>query len=213
MLLSLDDSPVMKVKFLLLLALPVLLGGCATQKLGYQPPAPDLRQTGASVVVSPLQDMRVNKSVDAAMNKGYLAEVDRAIVSELMSAGLFRSVELCSTNSGADLMMNVELHRLEWEVPKYDKKLGTAFMVGLTTGLVGGAIYSSMDTDVNGHAEVRIVQRAKRTEATTEEKTYVGLHATKKKNGVCDTPATKAEMIREALKAALAKMKADLQGR
>jgi len=52
----------------------------------------------------------------------------------------------------AELRLKTELKRLEWEVPNYNSIIGNTFLLSLFTGGIGGGIYISTSTSVNGFA-------------------------------------------------------------
>jgi hypothetical protein len=191
----------------------VFLAGCQAPKFTYQAPPPSLNNIGPSIVVMPLTDSRTNRDMDKILEKGYLVDVQKAIGGELQSMNFFSSVIVVTNETTlptADLKLNPNLHRLDWEIPHYGELEAKAFAVGLLTGIVGGAIYASTGIDVHGHSilDVRVDRTA--TAQTVFNFEYADDVTNRLKKAVCDTPATQASMMVEAFQKTMGEMKTDL---
>ena len=199
--------------FLGLFIVTFSLVGCQSAKFTYNTPVPIYNTSGPAVQVMPIIDCRTNRAMDKCLEKGYMADVQRAIAGELGSMNAFCSV-IVTTNAAdpviADLKLSPTLYRLEWNIPDYDALIGKAFAVGFFTGIVGGAIYASTSIDVHGHSalDFRVEQVA--DHRILLDSNYCGSVTNRLKKGVCDTPNTKARMMAQALQQTMYQVRLDL---
>lgn len=109
----------------------------------------------------------------------------------------------------AELRLQPELRRLEWEVPGYGAILGKTFAVSVLTGGLGGGIYVSTPTTVNGYAEVHLELTVTEGGRVVLAREYGGFYTERMAKGSCDTRKTRTRMVTEAFKDAMEKFRAD----
>lgn len=205
---------------ILLLVVFAALGfvGCASQKpLPFPHSTPRAAvSTGPVLALSPTQDQRATKdNMDKVL--ALPSCIDPVLLKELGEAGFFREVEVKkSTTSdggggGSDYSVQGTLTELAWEVPNYEKKVGTAAAVSFLTGGVGGVIYGSTGTDVNGRAKVHFKVSRKGLSDPVLDKDYSGSVTERKAKFSCDTPSTYREIAAKALRKVIDQFKADLE--
>lgn len=114
-------------------------------------------------------------------------------------------------NGPAELRLKTELKRLEWEVPNYSSMLANTFLLSLFTGGIGGGIYISTSTSVNGFAVVQMELSEIQGGRVLLSQEYSGFHTEKMAKASCDSSTTQARMASQAFKDALTKWKNDLQ--
>jgi hypothetical protein len=107
----------------------------------------------------------------------------------------------------AELRLKTELKRLEWEVPNYNSIIGNTFLLSLFTGGIGGGIYISTSTSVNGFAVVRMELAEVQGGRVLLNQEYSGFYTEKMAKASCDTSTTKACLASQAFKDAMAKWK------
>lgn len=199
-----------------ILLLALVFAGCASpQRFGYTvSPAPAAAAGPARTVeVLPVSDVRTNKQIDEYFSATLLEDVRAAVASELVGTGLFRPVNVLSNAVGgsAEILLHPELTRLEWEVPGYSAMIGKAFLISLTTGGIGGGIYISTLTTVNGFAVVRVELKEAQGGRVLLAQEYPGFYTEKIAKGSCDTRTTRARVVTEAFKRAMDEFKKELQ--
>jgi len=108
------------------------------------------------------------------------------------------------------LTLKTELKRAQWEVPHYDAILGNTFLLSFFTGGIGGGIYISTSTQVNGFVVVQFELTEAPGGRVLLNKEYSGFHTEKMAKASCDSSTTKRRMATEAFKDAMTQFKADL---
>ena len=195
--------------------------GCASkQRFGYPiSAAPSGSVAGRTVEVLPISDTRTNRFIDRHFITNLLADVQEMVGKELESTGQFQSQktlagtsasERTNGNSG-ERRLSTELRRVQWEVPNYDAILGKTFLYSLFTGGIGGVIYISTSTQVNGFVVVHLELAEARGGRVLLAKEYPGFYTEKMAKASCDTSTTKRRMTTEAFKDAMTQFKADLK--
>lgn len=188
----------------------VLFGtGCSTVKFSHSAPPPKIHPTGPALTVLPIKDSRSDKKTDSAFEKGLLENLRTAIAAEAAASGKFKEVGLGMVSTNGSLTLRADLTRFEWNIPDYNKLLTKAFFVGLTTGIVGGSIYSMTSIEVCGHSDMA-VEIADPSGKILLRDTYPKTVTEKVKKGVCDTNGTKAKMATGAFSLSLTSMREKL---
>lgn len=143
----------------------------------------------------------------------YLPEcLDTALMTELRNSGLFSSVELQTNAAPVEAyVLQTTLKDLRWEVPHYDRILGTTFAVSLFTGGIGGIIYGCTGTEVLGHSSLHFTVTDTRVAGTLLDRDYSGTTTLRKAKLSCDTAPTRREVAAGALKDVIDDLQADLQ--
>jgi len=113
-------------------------------------------------------------------------------------------------NGAAEWRLRPELKRLDWEVPGYSSMVSKTFLLSLFTGGIGGVIYISTSTTVNGFAVVHLELTETRGRHVVLSREYPGFYTEKMAKGSCDTSSTRSRMVTEAFKLAMEQFKADL---
>ena len=134
--------------------------------------------------------------------------VTEVLTNELSRLGLFTQVRHDGVNHSGNYHLRCELNDLRWEVPNYDKMLGTSLLVSVATGGIGGLAYGSTPTDILGHARVRFILKKGNEEFLNKE--YIGTASERKAKLKSDTPKTYREMAAKALKSVLSQFTSDL---
>ena len=210
-------------RLLLFILLSLLFVGCATKSefLYDYPKITQNNPSGLIVACEKLKDKREKPcEIDEIYEADPIEEIGRIIQQEIMSTGLFANVIHMSevveekddhrSNETADLLVSAELLEINWEVPDYDDMVGKTLGISVFTGGIGGMIYGSTETEVYGDAKIRIKVIDLHSKKTLLENVYEGHHEEKMKKLKCDTPTTKAQMIGDAIEAAMKKFKEDL---
>jgi len=194
----------------------MLMCGCATKsKFVYNQP---IQQTGKGTgtlvaALTQISDSRTGKKeVDECYDGEPLKDIQAILESELLSTNLFEQVVTVTdaANAKADVMITPALTRFDWEVPDYETMKSYAFLAGFFTGIVGGAIYGSTDTDVYGDSGIQMRVTELASGKVVLNKSYSGHHEEKMIKFKCDTPETKVRMAGTSLQKAIAAMKSDL---
>lgn len=210
------------------LILALLLTGCASrQPFGYSTsPAPSGRAAGRTVEVLPVSDTRTNHFIDRHFTTNFLDKVREAVAKEVESTGMFRVVGMPSpvtpadgnprpalpeTPAASELTLKTELKRVQWEVPHYDTILANTFLLSLFTGGIGGGIYISTSTQVNGFVVVHFELTEAQGGRVRLAKEYPGFYTEKMAKASCDSSKTQRRMATEAFKDAITKFKTDLR--
>jgi hypothetical protein len=190
-----------------------LLTGCARQRFGYPLPASAApNPTGKAAEILAISDVRTNRQIDEALVTNYLSQVAEVLTAELQSMGHLRSVFVQGTNSiRADLLVRTEMQRLEWEVPNYNTIIGITFFASLLTGGIGGIIYGSTSTDVNGMAVVRFEISDINPQRVIMSREFTGRHKERVSKLNCDSNETKARVASLAFRDAVEQLKAELR--
>lgn len=197
-----------------ILAAGALLTGCASQQplpYAYSPAHPAV--AGApTLIIKPTQDQRTAKDdLDKTLNIPKC--LDDAMVTELGNSGWFTQVNLyLEAKTNGNYLLECSLNELTWEVPDYADKMETAAVVSVLTGAVGGLVYGSTKTDVNGQAKMRFVL-SKEPGGVLLDKEYSATATERKIKFECDTPGTYREMAAKAFQKVLEQFKADLEAR
>jgi hypothetical protein len=187
----------------------VLFGtGCISQKpLPYSAVPAKLRETGPQLSILPIEDRRAAKDdMDRVLAIPQCVEV--VLAQEMEGVGMFQKVSRQTSPPQSGYTLRVALDRLQWEVPNYDRILGTTLGVSIATGGLGGLIYGSTGTEVLGHASMEMVLTS--GDAVLLNKKYVGLAKEEKAKMNSDTPATYREVAAKAVADAISQFKADL---
>ena len=111
----------------------------------------------------------------------------------------------------SELQLKTELRRLEWEVPHYNAILGKTFLFSFLGGIIGGGIYISTPTPVNGWVVVHLELTEAQGGRVLLAKEYPGFYTEKRAKASCDTGTTKRRVSNEAFKDAMSKFKVDLK--
>lgn len=193
-----------------------LFAGCASpQRFGYTVSPAPARPTGPAraVEILPVSDVRTNKEIDGHFTATLLEDVRAAVASELESTGRLRPVNVVSNAGGgsAELRLRPELRRLEWEVPGYGAILGKTFVASVLTGGIGGGIYISTSTTVNGFAVVHLELTEAQGGRVILAREYPGFYTEKIAKASCDTRPTRTRVAAEAFKHAMQQFKEELQ--
>jgi hypothetical protein len=191
-----------------------MLAGCQSPKFAYHAPPAILKSTGPRIAVLPLVDCRTNHDEDQILEKGYFADVQKAVGDELKSMNFFSSVTLMTNDASpllAELQLSPTLRRLDWEIPHYGRLQAEAFAVGLVTGLVGGGVFLATGIDVYGHSDLDVSVRRISDGNVLLNLSYSDTVTNRLKKAVCDTPKTQASMMVQAFQKTIGELKTDLQ--
>ena len=207
----------------LLFCAAVLLGGCAAKsQFLYDLPqvSQDMPKGSVVALVSTVDDKRSgDKEIDRIYDCEPLENVQKIIVEEMKSTGIFKNVigvpkggqpEQIVSESDADILISPAVIKMDWEVPGYKEMLGKVFAVSILTGGIGGAIYGSTETEVLGETTVHVTLKNIKSGEVLLDKSYSGRYEEKMIRFRCDTPSTKARMVSKSLKAAIDFLKEDL---
>lgn len=208
----------MKKHFLVLIGSILLTCGCAAKsKFVYDQP---LEHTGKGTgsIVAALGQISDKRTSEKEIDKNYdgepLKDIHSMLENELLSTNLFeRVVTVADAGAGvkADVIIDPSLTRLDWEVPDYNALKVKAFMAGLLTGVVGGVIYGSTDTDVYGDSGIQLRVTEQATGKVLLDKSYSGHHEETMIKFKCDIPETKVSMAGKSLRKAIEAIKSDLR--
>jgi hypothetical protein len=193
------------------LAVFVLTGGvgCVSQKplpYSYKSPQP-VPVSGPKLIIDEVNDQRSKDNMDKALKLP--ASVEEVVLKEMEGAGIFHEVVRKSNSDPEVYILKPTLTELRWEVPSYDRKVGTAMGLSIATGGIGGLIYGSTGTEVLGHSSMRFILL--RGEKQVLNKEYKATATEKKSKLSCDTPDTYREMAAKALQQIMQEFKEDLQ--
>lgn len=187
--------------------------GCVSQKpLPYSFSTAKQPVDGApKLAVTPVVSVRANQE---GMGKVLALPtcLNSVIVSELQASGAFSTVVFATNDIGtAGLKLDSKLGALDWEVPNYDRILGTVFLVSLCTGGVGGVVYGVTETDVFGHATVHFTLTDMSSSSVLLDRDYLGKYSVRKAKLSCDTPDSYREVAAGAFKSVMDQFEADVQ--
>lgn len=196
-----------------LVLLLLLSSGCASRKpLPYEHSAAVQAAAGAPLLsVKPMVDERPDRRKDRTDSVLAIpACVDVVIAAELERSGLFSKVVLVTNElSPKGFMLEGKLRDFRWEVPNYEQKVGTATVLSVVSGGIGGMIYGSTGTDVLGHATIRFVLRDLKENRVLLDQEYKETVTEETTKLACDTPKTCRAMASKALKSVLDRFKED----
>jgi len=212
-----------RLKILIQLGLILVFAfGCGPAKFVYKSPEIESpKGSGLVLAYRNVEDQREDRKIDEAYkSKNPVKDVERIIEEEIRSTGLFEKVFLVSEEQLNDqsylkennvrFLMGSVLKELKWEVPKYGAKVTGAMAATFLTGLIGGLIYGSINTDVNGNIILKVSVTDVSTGKLYIDKEYVGRCTERKAMLSCDTPETKATVVGNSLKSAMDQFKSDL---
>lgn len=191
--------------------LSLLCVGCVSQKpLPFQ--FSTLQSSPASapkLLISPVTDQRSKKdTMDKVIE--IPAALDVVLVKELQNVGLFSSVTNPSSNFPKSYQIQTVLKDLRWEVPNYNRTVGTTFAISLLTGGIGGIAYGSTGIDVLGHAKMQFTLTDSKKKLLLDRE-YDATFTERKAKLNCDTPDTYREVAAGALKNVIEKLTVDLR--
>jgi hypothetical protein len=193
----------------------MLMVGCATRQpfvYSYPPLQKDAPANLGTVAIEPTKDLRTTTNeLDQVL---FLPQgLDQIVAREIESTGRFARI-VSLTNGVArgndDLLLDVKLNRLTWEIPRHSQIVGTVFVISLFTGGIGGIIYGSTSTDVLGHAELSFKLSNPSKSRVLLEGRYTGDIQEKVTKLSCDTPGTGRTIAGKAVKLAMEQFKSDL---
>jgi len=201
----------MRTVALILLAAVGLLTGCVTrQPFTYNYP-PKSNVTGsASLAALPATDRRAGTN---ELDKVLFipSGLDEIFIREIRSTGKFADVVRVNPLApGKDFLLEASLLQLDWEIPKHDQMVGTAFGVSLLTGGVGGIIYGSTKTTIFGRAQIAFKVSNPVNNRIILEKQYSSEVSERVAKLNCDTPAAGRRLAGLAVKAVMDQFKQDL---
>jgi len=200
----------------------LVLMSCASAKFSYElPPAPSMQEGEKVIATRNVQDERADKSIDAIYERNPFEDINSIVKEEVMSTGLFKDILIVPDErwsdhdylrqNNVDLVLDMSVKKLMWEVPNYDQIITTAFVTSLFTLGIGGLIYGSTSTDVYGHVLINAKLIDPETGKTLIDKDYIGTYKDTMAKLSCDTPGTKSKVIGSSFKNCMNKFKADLE--
>jgi len=197
----------------------ILLSGCATKSKFVFEPLPEQQDKKRGAIIAALAPVTDNRDPENRIDKYYdgdpLKDVQTMLERELLSTALFDKVVSLpkpDAETKANLLIETSLKKMEWGVPDYESLQTKAFLVGLFTGLIGGAIYANTDTEVYGDSSIQMKVIEQPAGKVILEKSYEAHHEETVKKMHCDTPPTRIDMAGKSLKKAFQAMNADLLG-
>lgn len=200
----------------------VLLAGCSssTQFIYPNTQASAPKSDGLVLVCKNLNDQRNNKDLDKSYTSNPVIDIQQILSNEALSTGLFKTVGIVTDEQSnninylkqekVDFLMEATIKKLEWEVPNYDAKLTTTFVVSFLTGGIGGLLFTAIPTDVYGHSIISMKIIDVNTEAVYLDKEYIGKSEESIALLKSDFPETKATVAGNAVKICMDQFKADL---
>jgi hypothetical protein len=186
--------------------------GCAAKKFRLAesgPPVQGAGAEGAVVVVLQVADARTDRDIDKLIERPVLEEMQALLQQELMATGRVSRVVL-APDASAELMIEVELRQLAWEVPDYKRKMATATAVGAASGGLGALLYGSFPTDVHGHAVVAVTIKRAASGELLMSRPFRAQVTDRRANLTSDTPGTKAEMVTKSVRKLLAEWRTEI---
>jgi uncharacterized protein YceK len=197
---------------LLMLLFAIGLTGCASiEPLPFAFSPPQVAHPGApALTLSQTEDHRNGKDdMDKVLDLPKC--FDTVITKELGESGMFSKVELkTSSTNEADYVLRCTLNKLEWEVPNYDRMVGTTFVLSIFTGGIGGVAYASTQTDVIGRAKMRFIVSRKDQSDILLDREYCGTVTERKAKLSCDFPSTYREVAAMAFRQVFDQFKTDM---
>jgi hypothetical protein len=202
-----------RARWLLLFVLACFVTtGCAAKKFRLVESGPPVQGGGAEgavVVVLQVADARTDRDIDQLIERPVLEEVQALLQQELMATGRVSRVVL-APDSAAELVIEVELRQLAWEVPDYKHKMAMASAVGAVSGGLGALVYGSIPTDVHGHAVVGVTVKRTASGELLMARPFRAQVTDRRANMTSDTPGTKAEMVTRSVKKLLAEWRTEV---
>jgi hypothetical protein len=200
-----------------------VLTACAAKKpfLYQYPVQVEQPAAGMKLACTCIKDRRQDHEIDKIYAENLTEDLNRIIEKEIQSMGLCKQVisipraekvdKALKENPDIDLVMYTSLKELVWEVPDYDRKVGTVFVLSFLTGGLGGVAYGSTKTDVYGNARIKITVIRTETGEKLIDKEYVGHIEERMALLKCDTPNTKARIVGLSVKSIMKQFKGDLK--
>ena len=185
----------------------LLLGGCASNRqaiyLPYNPPTGSSPDAPTAVIAS-ITDRRPDGMMGAFLKNGFESFVQESLGAELEAAGILH-IASTQNNPAARYTIDVTVNDVSWAVPNHSGMVRTVFWTSFLTGGLGGVAYGSTSTPVFGRAEfaLRIIDRESGSVVLAQS--FEGLHEEHTAKLKCDTMETRARVMAEAWKLAVAK--------
>lgn len=194
----------------------VFLAGCRGPKFAYKAPPAVVNYAGPTILVMPLCDGRTNRAADGILRKRYMADVQKAIGSELQSMNLF-SLVVVTTNRenfpAADYQLNPTLQRLDWEVPHKGWLKAENIAANLVDNITGVPTEFLMlfKTPVYGNSSLDVSLRRNADQKILLEAGYCDTVTNRVHKSDYNRPQTKATVMVCAFQKTMADLKTDVR--
>jgi len=214
----------MRAKLILLFHLvyfPIFCAGCSGPvKFAYlHPVIQPSSSSGLIVAVAEIDDQRTNREVDAIFAQKPLSEVNKILVEEIQSAGLFDKVYNISGDQiedeeylltqDIDLVAKPVLTVMKLMPPGMDDILEKGYTATRLGGMPCGCLFGSVAADYRGYIRLKFELTDLNSGTPYLENDYVGV-ARRKASAARFSNEVKASLIAEALRTAMTELKADL---
>ena len=194
-------------------------------KFVYPPPAvPTSNSSGLIVAVANIDDQRTNREVDSIFAHEPVSEVNKILVEEIKSTGLFDKVFTISrdqiedeqylSTQDIDLLAKPVLTVMELMPPDMDDILEkgqtvSSVLGGVLVGVPCGCLFGSVAADYRGYVRLKLRLYDLDSGTAYVDKDYVGI-SRRKASQARFSREVKASLISDALRTAMTELKADL---
>jgi hypothetical protein len=203
------------------LVVALLVVGCGARRAPfvYDLPAPRVGPAGLVAGYQPVLDRRTDRSIDGAFDGSAVGSLGQAIGAEIAAAGVFERIipmpegALTADDLRArriDVLFTPSLEEMSWDVPNYEAIRNRALAITAMTAGIGGLVYASTPTEVNGRTVLVLYVTDVTGSGQRLERRYLGRASDRRTKLICDSPATRRDVVERSVRAAMQRLAADV---